>query len=103
LVVDSLLSHDDFSLILLHDRYPLLILGKLGTVRYEDFPPHVKKQIQEGKYHGGVLERDDFDKGLYARARARARARAFWIEFSGLVTYHPMFAQVMKTSISPIS
>jgi hypothetical protein len=72
-------------------------------VRFEDFPPHVLKQIQEGKYHGGVLERDDFDKGLYARARARARARAFWIEFSGLVTYHPMFAQVMKTSISPIS
>ena len=75
MVVDSLLSHDDFSLILLHDRYPLLILGKLGTVRYEDFPPHVLKQIQEGKYHGGVLKRDDFDKGLYTRAHTRTRTR----------------------------
>ena len=34
-----------------------------GTVQYECFPPHVKKQIQEGMYHGGVLKREEFDMG----------------------------------------
>ena len=35
-----------------------------GTAQnWDDYPDHVKAEIEKGEYHGGKLEKDDFDRG----------------------------------------